>query len=76
MFIATGPTQRSRSFRSVIRQRKIAETGDGGCAPTERGVKRKTASYKHLAPNGAKHNTVLLHFQIESALALFSLPTP
>jgi hypothetical protein len=25
------------------------------------------AFYKHLAPNGAKSNNILLHFQIESA---------
>jgi hypothetical protein len=26
------------------------------------------AFYKHLAPNGAKTNSVLLHFQLESAI--------
>jgi hypothetical protein len=53
MFIATY-TQGSRSFRSEIRQRKIADTGKGGYAPMERGVKKRTASYKHLALKGRR----------------------
>jgi len=64
MFLATGLHQGSlsRAFKSEIRQRKIADAGKGGCAPTERRVKKRTASHKHLAPSGAKSNNVLLHF--------------
>ena len=37
-------------------------------APLERGeIFGRPAFDKHLAPNGAKANNVLLHFQVESA---------
>jgi hypothetical protein len=38
-------------------------------APLERGKSFGARSfYKHLAPNGAKSNNVLLHFQVESII--------
>jgi hypothetical protein len=40
-------------------------------APLERGKSfGGLGFYKHLAPNGAKSNNVLLHFKFESALVL------
>src|SRR5947207_8950169 len=36
-----------------------AEAGKCGCAPTELRSKERTASYKHLAPVGAKRQTTI-----------------
>jgi hypothetical protein len=43
MFIATRYSQGSSSFRSEIRQRKIADADQCGFAPTERGVEKGPA---------------------------------
>ena len=67
MFIANAlnPITRAPAERNVFH---ISWETDLCFAPLERGKSfGGSAFYKHLAPNGAKSNNVLLHFQIESA---------
>jgi hypothetical protein len=67
MFIdnALNPITRAPAERNVSH---IGPETDSCFAPLERGKSYGgRAFYKHLAPNGAKSNNLLLHFQIEFA---------
>jgi hypothetical protein len=61
MFIATRLHQGSRSLGAKTGCERLPMQLNAVALLRSAGTKKRTAGYKHLAPNGAKSNNVLLH---------------